>query len=71
MLAFYTGADPPHFMEIGQIFHNKYIFNNKKTFQAEILLHFQYNKDINLHEVIHQFARLHLRGMEWANILSE
>ena len=56
-------------MEIGQIFHNKYIFNNKKTFQAEILLHFQYNKEIS--EVIHLFARLHPRRMEQPNILSE
>ena len=59
-------------MKIGQIFHNKHVFNNKKkTFQAEILLHFQYNKEINLVVVIHLFARLHPRRTEWANILSE
>ena len=58
-------------MKISQIFHNKYIFNNKKTFQAEILLHFEYNKEINLHEVIHRFTGLHPRRMERANILSE
>ena len=29
-------------MEIGQIFHNKYIFNGKKTFQVEILLYYQH-----------------------------
>ena len=25
-----------HFMEIGHFFHNKYVVNNKNTFQVEI-----------------------------------
>ena len=58
-------------MKIGLIFRDKYIFNNIKTFQAEILPHFKYNKKINLHEVIHLFTRLHLRRMDRPNVLSE
>ena len=68
-------------MEIGQIIHNKYIFNNnnkKKTSELKsgrwfrlALLHIHYNIEIDLDEIIRQFARLHLGKMELANILSE
>ena len=59
------------FTEIGQIFHNENIFNLKKTFQVEILLHIHRNMEIDLDKIIHRFARLHPRRLELTNILSE
>jgi len=35
------------------------------------LLHIHYNMDIDFDEIIRRFARLHLRRMELANILSD
>ena len=55
------------FTEIGWIFHNKYIFNNKKAFQVEIwnvglaLPHIHYIMETDLDEMIRRFARLHER----------
>jgi len=53
------------FTEIGQIFHDKYNFNNKKTIQVKIW------RFTLIHEIIRRFARPHPRRMELANILSE
>ena len=36
-----------------------------------MLLHIHYNMEIDLDKIIRQFAKLHPRRMELANILSE
>ena len=60
------------FTEIGQIFHNKYIFNHKKLSQLKSCsIYPTYNMEINLYELIRRFAWLHPRRTELANILSE
>ena len=59
--------------EIGRIFHDKYILNNKKSFPSWSLEnvglavpHIHYNLETDIDEIIRRFARL--MKMELANI---